>query len=196
MNVFLRTLGLALAFGSASCALGAVEVYTIDPARSSVTFSIRNFFRNVPGKFGRFSGTIHVEAADVTQSSAEAVIEVASIDTGNQKRDTHLRSADFFDVAPFPVIRFKSTAWKSTGERTVDITGDLTMKDVTKQVVLKVSWSGITAGTAENQRLRYDAKTTINKKEFNVKDPPLLGAALGDEVAVTLRIEAKKAPSE
>ena len=196
MNLRRGRLFLAVALGSASVASGAVESYTIDPVHSSVTFTIRNFVTKVRGKFGRFSGTIRVDSAHPSQNVTEAVIEVASIDTGNQKRDTHLRSVDFFEVARFPVIKFRSTAWKPTGGSTFEITGDLTIKDVTKQILLQVTVSGAASSNGEDQTSRWDATTTINKKEFNVKDPPLLGAALGDEVAITLHIEATKSLSD
>jgi polyisoprenoid-binding protein YceI len=181
-----------LAVASALFASAAVETYTIDPVHSSVGFTIRHFVAKVPGKFNKFSGQIRVDRDNLAQSLAEASIEVTSIDTGNQKRDNHLRNPDFFDAAQFPAIKFKSTSWKAKGENTFEVTGDLTIKDVTKPVVLTVTSLGFAPGPAGAQLSGWEATTTINKKQFNVNDPPLLDAALGDDVAITINIEAKK----
>jgi polyisoprenoid-binding protein YceI len=180
---------LAALFSNASA---AVETYTIDPVHSSVAFNIRHFVAKVPGKFNNFSGTIKVDRQNPANNSAEATIQTTSIDTDNQKRDTHLRSADFLEVANFPAMSFKSKSWKQTGEGTFDVVGDLTIKDVTKEVVLKVTSLGFGPGAAGAQLSGWEATTKINKKEFNVKDPAMLDAALGDDVAVTINIEAKK----
>jgi len=192
---FPRRIGAIFAFtvGSALTSSAAIETYTIDPVHSSVGFTIRHFVAKVPGKFNAFRGTIRFDRENPAQSVAEATIDVASIDTGNQKRDNHLRSADFFDVAQFPQIKFKSTSWKSTGETTFEVNGELTIKDVTKPVVLKVSSLGFAPGSGGAQLSGWEATTTIDKKQFNVKDPPLLDAALGDDVFISINIEAKKA---
>jgi polyisoprenoid-binding protein YceI len=139
------------------------------------------------------SGTITVDRDSPASNAAEATIEVASIDTGNQKRDTHLRSGDFFDATRFPSIRFKSTSWQKTGSETFDVAGDLTIKDVTRHVIVKVTSPGFGSGGAAGEQLSaWEATATINKKHFNLKDPPMLDAALGDDVAVTITIEARK----
>ncbi len=183
---------IAFTSGSLLAASSGVETYTIDPVHSSAAFTIRHFVAKVPGKFSKYTGTIRVDRDNLAQSVAEATIEVASIDTGNQRRDNHLRSADFFDAAQFPVMKFKSKSWKPTGENTFDVTGDLTIKDVTKEVVLKVTSLGFAAGSGGAQLSGWEATTTIDKKQFNVNDPPLLDAALGDDVAITINIEARK----
>lgn len=191
MKIHSRLLPLVtLALASVTAASAAVETYKIDPVHSSVAFSIRHFVSKVPGKFTRFAGQITVDRGNLEQSSAEATIEIASVDTGNQKRDDHLRTADFFDAAQFPTMQFKSTSWKKTGENTFDVTGDLTLKDVTKPVVLKVTSLGFGPGMGGTQLSGWEATTTINKKEFNVKDPAMLDAALGDDVTITINIEA------
>jgi len=179
---------LSLAFAAAASA--AVENYTIDPVHSSVAFNIRHFVSKVPGKFNKFSGTITVDRDNLEKSSAEATIDVGSLDTDNTKRDDHVRGPDFFDVAKYPTMTFKSTSWKKTGENTFDVTGDLTIKDVTKPVVLKVTSLGFGPGMQGKQLSGWEATTTIDKKEFNVKDPAMLDAALGDDVTITINIEA------
>ena len=181
---------VAAAIIGATTASAAVETYTIDPVHSSVGFSIRHFVAKVPGKFNKFSGNITVDRDDLTKSSAEATIQVASIDTGNQKRDDHLKNADFFDAAKFPTMTFKSKSWKKTGADTYDVTGDLTLKDVTKPVMLKVTALGFGPGMGGAQLSGWEATTTINKKDFNMNDPAMLDAALGDDVTITINLEA------
>jgi polyisoprenoid-binding protein YceI len=188
-----RRLQLALvALGCCTTLPAAIESYVIDPVHSSVGFSIRHFVAKVPGKFNKFNGTVTIDRENAANNRAEATIESASIDTGNQKRDDHLRTADFLDAARLPKITFKSTAWSKTGDDTYDVTGDLTIKDVTKPVVLKVTALGFGPGSGGAQLSGWEATAKINKKEFNVKDPPMLDAALGDEVTVTINLEAKK----
>lgn len=194
MKAALRCLLLTgLAAGLLTPARAAVETYNIDPVHSAVGFSIRHFVAKVPGKFNKFSGAIKVDRADLTKSSVEATIDIASIDTANQRRDDHLRSADFFDATKFPQMKFKSKAWKKTGENTYDVTGDLSLKDVTKEVVLKVTALGFGPGAMGGELSGWEATTTIDKKQFNIKDPLALDAALGDDVAITINIEAGKA---
>lgn len=168
----------------------AAETYVIDASHSAVSFSIRHFVSKVPGKFNRFEGKITVDRENPAASSAEATIQTASIDTGNQKRDDHLRTADFFEATKFPTMTFKSTSWKKTGESTYDVTGQLTLKDVTKEVILKVTSLGFGPGMGGIQLSGWEATTTIDKKAFNMKDPPMLDAALGDDVTITINIEA------
>jgi polyisoprenoid-binding protein YceI len=183
---------MVCAVAGATAVPGAVETYKIDPVHSSVAFSIRHFVSKVPGRFGKFSGTITIDRENPANNRATATIEAAAIDTGNKKRDTHLRSPDFFDAAKFPTMSFKSTSWKKTGEDSYDVTGELTIKDVTKPVVLKVTSLGFGPGSGGAQLSGWEATTKIDKKEFNVKDPAMLDATIGDDVAVTINIEARK----
>lgn len=181
----------AFALGLFATAQAATETYTVDPVHSAIGFNIRHFVSKVPGKFNKFSGTIVIDRDNLEKSSAEASIEVASLDTENQKRDDHVRSSDFFDAAKYPTITFKSTSWKKTGENTFDVSGNLTIKDVTKPVVLKATSLGFGPGMNGAQLSGWEATTTINKKEFNVKDPAMLDPALGDDVTITINVEAQ-----
>lgn len=183
---------LATGFVSTS-AHAAAETFKIDPAHSSVGFTIRHIVSKVPGKFNTFSGALQIDRADFAKSSVEATIDIASIDTENKQRDDHLRTADFFDAAKYPKMTFKSTAWKKTGESTFDVSGNLTLKDVTKEVVLKVTLLGFGPGMQGGEVSGWEATTVIDKKQFNIKDPALLDAALGDDVTITINIEAGKA---
>ena len=115
----------ALLCGLLASAHAAVETYAIDPVHSSVGFSIRHFISKVPGSFTQFSGTITVDRDNLEHSSVDATIDVGSINTRNEKRDSDLRSPHFFDAAKFSTITFKSSSWKKTGEDTYDVTGDL-----------------------------------------------------------------------
>lgn len=191
MKLHSRLLAPVLAVVFATSAFAAQETYTIDAVHSSVGFNIRHFVSKVPGKFNKFSGTIVVDRANLENSAVEATIDVASLDTENQKRDDHVRSADFFDAGKYPTITFKSTSWKKTGENTFDVSGNLTIKEVTKPVVLKVTALGFGPGMAGAQLSGWEATTTIDKKDFNIKDPAMLDPALGDEVAITINVEAQ-----
>ncbi len=183
------------ALGFAASGTRAAETYVIDAVHSSVAFSIRHFVSKVPGKFNQFAGTISFDAANPAASSVEATIQIASIDTANQKRDDHLRNADFFDAPKFPTMKFKSRTWKKTGENTFNVVGDLTLKDVTKEVTLKVTSLGFGPGMGGAQLSGWEATTKINKRAFNVKGPAMLEAALGDEIAITINIEAAQKKS-
>ena len=181
---------LALAWSSLASA--ATETHTIDSVHSSVGFNIRHFVSKVPGKFNKFSGTITVDRANPANNAVEATIDMASVDTENQKRDDHLRSSDFLDVAKHPTMSFKSTSWAKTGEDTFDVTGNLTLKNITRPVTLKVTLLGVGPGPNGATLSGWEATTKINKKDFGVIDPPMLDAALGDDVTIMINIEAKK----
>ena len=182
----------SLALGLAQFSAAAVETHTIDPVHSSVGFGIRHFVSKVQGKFAKFSGTITLDRTNLEQSAVDATIDVTSISTENQKRDEHLRTPDFFDAEKYPTMTFKSRQWKKTGENTFDVTGAFTLKGVTKDVVLKVTLLGFGPGMGGAQLSGWEATTIISKKQFNLAGPAMLAAALGDDVAITINVEAKK----
>ena len=191
MNKSLRLLSLAgLALGLLVSARAASETYAIDPVHSSVGFSIRHVFSKVPGSFTKFSGTITVDRADLEKSSVEAAIEISSIDTRSAKRDADVQGAEYFDTAKHPTITFKSTAWKKTGADTYDVTGNLTIKGVTKSVVLQVKQLGFGPGLMGAYVSGWDVTTTLNRHDFGIDGPGWLGKAIGDDVAVSISIEA------
>jgi polyisoprenoid-binding protein YceI len=191
MKIHSKLLALAgLALGFVSAASAAVETYVIDPAHSSVAFSIRHVFSPVPGSFTQFNGGLTIDRDNLENSQVAAVIEVGSVTTANEKRDHHLNTPDFFDSAKFGTITFKSTAWKKTGDDTYDVTGDLTIKDVTKSVVLKVTSLGFGPGMTGKPVSGWSATTTINRRDFGVNGPAMLGKAVGDDVAISISIEA------
>ena len=191
MKILSKTVALAaLLMGLATVASAAVETYAIDPVHSSVGFSVRHFFTKVPGSFTQFSGTITVDRDNLENSSVAVSIDVGSVNTANEKRDNHLKSPDFFDAAKFGTITFKSTAWKKTGESSYDVTGDLTIHGVTKSVVLKVNSLGFGPGMMGAQLSGWDASVTLNRNDFGVNGPAMLGTALGSDVAVSITVEA------
>jgi len=184
-------LASALVAGFAVSATAAVETYVIDPVHSSVAFNIRHLVSKVPGSFTKFSGTILVDRDDLEKSSVTATIETPSVTTANEKRDNHLRSPDFFDAVKFGTIEFKSTSWKKTGENTFDVAGDLTIHGVTKPVVLKTTLLGFGPGMQPGVEVSgWEASTTINRRDFGVNGPAMLGKVVGDEVAITIAIES------
>lgn len=168
-------------------AVGAVETYKIDPAHSSVGFSVRHFFTKVPGVFGKTTGTIVVDRENLEQSSVEAVIDVGSVDTREAKRDAHLKNQDFFLVEKFPTMTFKSKSWKKTGTDTYDVAGDLTIKDQTKPVVLKVKLLGFGPGNRDAQLSGWEATTTLDRRDFGISYGQKV---VGNEVDVTINVEA------
>jgi polyisoprenoid-binding protein YceI len=180
----------AVASGLVSAASAAVETYTIDPVHSAVGFSIRHFVSKVPGRFTQFSGTITVDRDNLENSSVDAVIEVGSLNTFNDHRDADLKSPGYFDATKFGTITFKSSSWKKTGDSTFDVTGNLTIKGVTKEVVLKVNLLGFGPGMRGAQLSGWEASTTIARRDFGVDGPAMMVKALGDEVAISISIEA------
>ena len=167
-----------------------VETYAIDPAHSSVGFTVRHVFTKVPGHFTKFSGTITVDRNNLERSSVEATIEVGSINTASEKRDGDLKTPDFFDAGKFPAITFKSVSWKKTGEGTFDVTGNLSIKNVTREVVLKVNLLGFGPGLMGAYVSGWEASTSLNRQDYAVTGPAWLGKAIGDDIAVSISIEA------
>jgi polyisoprenoid-binding protein YceI len=184
-----------LALGSLSSAKAAVETYNIDPVHTWVGFSVAHFFTKVPGYFGNVKGTIVVDRNHLENSTVEAVIEVASITTNTKMRDDDLRSTNFFAAAQFPAMTFKSSAWKSTGDKTYAVTGVLTMKNVAKEVVLKVTSLGFGPGMKGAVISGWEAKLTLDRRDFDITADQ---GAIGNNVDVLINIEAdldKPAPA-
>ncbi len=177
-------------------ATARAETYTIDPVHSSVGFSLRHLVSKFSSSFTKVNGTVTFDAAAPEASSVEATVEIASISTANEKRDNHVKSPDFFDAAKFPIATFKSKSWKKTGESTYDVTGDLTIKDVTKEVVLKAELLGSGPGMGGATVTGWEATATIKKSEFGLAGPAMLGKVLGDDVALTISIEAGHKPAK
>jgi polyisoprenoid-binding protein YceI len=143
------------------------NLWNIDAAHSAISFSIRHMaFAKVRGRFTQYSGTIQLDDADLARSSVEVSIDAASIDTGTPQRDQHLRSADFFDVAKFPALRFRSTRVEALGGDRLRVIGELTIRDVTREVALEAETGGrakdpwAISASASRRRPRSTARTT------------------------------------
>ena len=171
----------------------SVGTWAIDPAHSSIEFSVRHLMvSKVRGRFETFSGTITV-APDGTPS-VSAQIDVASLDTGNEQRDGHVKSPDFFDVANHPVATFTSTSVQPNGENYI-LGGNLTIKGVTRPVNLNLEFNGVSPGQGYGEVSGYEASVVLNRKDFGIDlDLPMEtgGAVVGDKVTITLNIEAVK----
>ncbi|UYP18563.1 YceI family protein [Rhodococcus sp. Z13] len=165
--------------------------WAIDPVHSDVSFTVRHLMvSKVRGTFEKFSGAITV-AEDGT-ASVNAEIDVTSINTKNADRDAHVRSADFFDAEQFPVATFTSTGVRADGEDYV-VTGDFTLRGVTRPVELKLEYNGVNPGMGNGPVAGFEATTVINRKDFGISiDMPLEGggAVVGDKITITLQIEA------
>ena len=166
--------------------------WDIDAAHSTVGFSVRHMMvSKVRGYFRTFSGVL-VTAEDPTASTVEATIDMDSIDTRQEQRDAHIRSADFFDVGNHTEMAFRSTAVKTDGADWT-VAGDLTIKGITKPVVLALELNGFGADAYGGFRAGFSAKTEISRKQFGVDiDMPMDGGGVvvGDKVTVELEIEA------
>ncbi len=167
--------------------------WAIDPVHSSVGFAVRHLMvSKVRGTFGTFSGAITVAEDGTPAVSAE--IEVASVNTGNEQRDAHLKAADFFDVEQYPTATFRSTSVEAKGDEYV-VNGDFTLHGVTKPVSLALEFNGVNPGMGHGEVAGFEASVVLNRKDFGISfDAPLEtgGAVVGDKVTITLEIEALK----
>ncbi|MDQ3117717.1 MAG: YceI family protein [Verrucomicrobiota bacterium] len=196
MKKYLSLLLLVAFYGSAA-SVRAEEVYQLDPVHSSITFKVRHFFSYVTGSFKKFEGTITVDPDHPEKSSVMATIDATSIDTQNEKRDEHLKTADFFDVAKFPTITFKSKSVKQTGADAGDIVGDLTMHGVTKEITLHAKFLGKGKGMGEKSISGWQVTPDpIKRSEYNLSWSKAVEgtAVVGEDVTISIDIEAVKAP--
>lgn len=170
--------------------------YTIDPAHSAASFGVRHMLiSTVRGDFSNVSGKIIYDPNNLAASKVEAVIDATTVNTRIEKRDNHLKSADFFDVAKYPTITFRSTKWTKEGNK-LKIAGELTIHGVTKAVVLNVE--GPTAevkGPDGSVSIGASATTKVSRKDFGLTWNKLMeagGAVVGDDITIILDIEAKR----
>ncbi len=181
---------LALAFVS----VAGAATWNIDPVHSTAQFKVKHLMiSNVTGGFGKVSGVVNFDPADLTKATIEATIDATSIDSGVADRDNHLKSPDFFDVATHPTITFKSKKVEKAGEGRLKVTGDLTIRGVSKEVVLDVE--GPAASIKDpwgNTKSGASATTKINRKDFGVSWSKTLdggGLVVSDDVAITIDVE-------
>jgi polyisoprenoid-binding protein YceI len=168
--------------------------YTLDPAHTTIGFKVKHLMiTNVKGSFEKFKGTVIIDEKDITKSKAHVTVEVASINTNIAKRDEHLRSGDFFDVATYPLMTFSSTKVERAGADKLKVTGNLTIKGVTKQVVLAVEGpSGEIKSPQGVAKRGASATAAINRQDFGVSWNRTLdagGVLVGDEVQIFIDAE-------
>jgi len=191
---------VALLAFAASAAAAAPTTWKIDPAHSEAAFQIRHFFSKVRGVFQDIEGTIVFDEKDPSAIQVKAAAKVASVDTGNPKRDGHLQTADFFDAEKNPTLSFTSTSVRPAGKNQFKITGDLTMRGVTKPVTFDAEFLGASpisvGGQSWGGKAGFSATAVVNRKDFGINWNKLLdngGAMLDDEVTILLNIEADQA---
>lgn len=194
-STFTSALAGLLVLGASATALASD--WDIDSGHSRVGFAVKHMMvSTVHGTFGKYTGAITLDDADVTKSKAHLEIDAGSITTGNDKRDEHLRSPDFFDVAHFPKIVFDATRVEKVGADGLNLTGNLTIKNVTKPVVLAVSgFTGEVKDPWGMTRRGATAQTKINRKDFGLSWNKALeagGVVVGEDVTIELEVELVK----
>ena len=174
--------------------------WNLDPVHSAIAFSIRHLaISKIKGKFKDFEAKMVFDGKSVENGSAEFTIQVASIDTENEKRDNHLKSSDFFGAEENPTITFKSKKISAVKDGKFQITGDMTMRGVTKEVTFDCELHGVVQGPGGNTRAGFSAETTINRHDFGVSWSKTLdagGLIVGNDVKLSLELEFIEAKAE
>lgn len=174
--------------------------WTIDAAHSEIQFSAKHMMiATVRGKFAQFSGTIEADDQNPAAAQVQVEIEAASIDTGNEQRDAHLRSADFLNVEQYPSITFKSTKVERVNGEQGRLYGELTIRDVTKPVVLEVEYAGMAKSPWGTTSAGFSAHTKINRKDWGLNWNVALetgGWLVSDEIKVAIEVELVRQPVE
>lgn len=181
-------LSLVLAAAIPASLLGAT--WAIDGAHSNINFKISHFtLSRVTGSFGSFDGTLQFDPEKPEEASADITVQIASINTGNAKRDDHLNQNDFFDSSSFPVATFKSTKWTPTGDNTYEIEGELTMLGKTLPVTLDATLVGV-VDTPRGTSSGWEASTTIDRYDWGIGEKS--GASVGRKVDLEINVAAFK----
>ncbi|SRR6266498_2532788 len=171
-----------------------VQTWTIDPSHTHVEFSVRHMMvSTVKGRFPAVSGTITLDDANLSRSTVDVDIAAASVNTHDEQRDAHLRSADFFDAEVFPTLAFRSTQVEPLGEDRARVSGELTIKDVTRPVVLEAELNGRGTNPWGKQVIGFSAHTSINRKDFGLNWNVALeagGVLVSDTIKINLEVEA------
>ncbi len=174
--------------------------WQIDPAHTTVEFGVRHLMiSTVKGRFGEIAGTVTLDANDVAAPLVEVTLQTASIDTRQAQRDAHLRSADFFDVEKWPAITFRSRSVEGDTESDFRVTGDLTIKGVTREIVLDVTKEGQGSDPWGNLRTAFSAKGQIDRRDFGLTYNQILeagGVVVGDEIKISVDVELTAVPNE
>lgn len=174
-----------------------ISKWAIDPVHSSVDFSIKHMMiANVKGTFNKFDAVIEADPTDLTTATIEFTVDLASIDTRNEDRDNHLRSGDFFDIENNPTMTFKSTKITSNGDGEYDLTGDLTLRGVTKPETFKVTYEGSGKDPWGNEKVGFTVEGALKRSEYGLTWNSALetgGVLVGDKVKISLDVQAARA---
>lgn len=179
---------------TATATATSTKTYQIDQAHSEVLFQVRHLLSKVRGRFSDFSGAIEFDREQPERSSVSLTIRATSIDTNQPDRDAHLRSEDFFAVERFPVLTFASTKIVAKGDGQYDVAGNLTIRGVSKPIVVPVSYLGAAKDPWGNEKLAFEGEITLNRKEFGLMWNAALetgGFLVGDDVRVSVSFQAQ-----
>lgn len=183
--------------GSTSALPAGLVEYEVDPSHTQVMFKVRHMgISTVTGRFNRFAATFAYDPADPAASWVTATIDAASIDTDNDRRDNHLRSADFFAADSYPTLTFESTRVEPAGDGRLKVAGNLSIRGVTKPVVLDVALEGAAVGQGGRPITGWTAETTIDRMDYGLRWNRLTeagGWVVADEVRILLEVEARAA---
>jgi len=173
-----------------------ITTWSIDPAHSNVEFQVKHLMiSTVKGRFGDVKGTVRYNDADPSKSDVEIEVGIGSIDTRAEQRDAHLRSPDFFDAERFPTMRFKSKRIEGSIEGEFKLIGDLTIRDVTREVALSAEFHGRERDPWNGERMGFEASGKLNRKEFGLNWNQVLesgGWLVGDDIKLSIEVELVK----
>ncbi|MCW5954522.1 MAG: YceI family protein [Propionibacteriaceae bacterium] len=176
---------------------GLSGTYNFDPSHSRVGFVARHaMVAKVRGSFDEVTGTATIDGANPAASSLEVTIQAASIDTRDANRDAHLRSADFFDVENHPTLTFVGTGFEITDDATVEVTGDLTIRGVTRSVTVPFEFGGVAVDPFGNERVGFEGSVVVNRKDWDLTWNAALeagGVLVSEKVTLELEVSAVKA---
>lgn len=173
--------------------------YTIDPSHSRIGFVARHaMVTKVRGNFNDFAGSIHLDTTNAAASTAEISIDVASVNTGNEQRDGHLRTNDFFDAPAFPKITFKSTSVNRIDEANFAVTGDLSIKGVTKSITVDFEFAGLATDPYGNVRAGFEGTASLKRSDYGVSFNAALdagGVMVSEKINLEIDVSAIKNPA-
>ncbi|MCW3080684.1 YceI family protein [Segetibacter sp.] len=173
-----------------------MATYKIDPDHSDVMFKVKHLMiSTVTGIFKKFDATLEVNEQDLSDAKVTFEADVDSVDTKNEQRDTHLKSDDFFNAEQYPKLTFKSTSIKNSGDNEFILTGDFTIRDVTKSIDLKVEYNGSTKDPWGQERMGFEVSGKINRKEYGLKWSAVTeagGLVVADDVKLAMNVEMVK----
>ncbi|VXC09636.1 MULTISPECIES: YceI family protein [Chryseobacterium] len=183
---------LSFAFALVSAFTFAQTAWKIDPAHSSINFNIKHMgISFVQGRFDKFQGEIETPGSNLDNARFDFTVHTEAINTGVEARDKHLKSADFFDAEKFPEMKFQGATMSQGKDKNYILKGKLTIKDVTKEISIPVTFGGIAKNQQGKEILGLQAKFTVNRLDYNIKYDPT-GAGIAKDVEVTLFLELTK----